>query len=462
MDSSSINALDILIVEDDPINRILLEGLLEESTLSISQALAAESLSAAMTLFDTNRFDVVLLDLNLPDSQELGTLTKVIKKAPLTAVIVITGEYGEDLGLEAIAQGAQDYLVKSSFDHEMLSKSIHYAIERKRMEEAGKVAFQELEDAHSELKEMQSQIVQSEKLASIGQLAAGVAHEINTPVGFVSSNFETLGTYMGKIRLLLDKHGELIRQLESSKDAQLQETVQELTQLRQTLKIDFILDDLQDLFTESQEGLERVTSIVQNLRDFSRIDQAEDMGDYSLNAGIQATLAVARNEIKYDAEIVTELGDIPAVQCSAGQINQVFLNILVNAAQAIKSQAREALGCITIKTYCADEEVVCEIADNGPGIPADKLTRIFDPFFTTKAPGEGTGLGLNVSYDIIVNKHQGQLLADSTVGQGTRFTIKLPVKCPASSLSDETADADHRVRTSEMSDVLSEIGSELG
>jgi len=176
-----------------------------------------------------------------------------------------------------------------------------------------------------------------------------------------------------------------------------------------------------------QEELERVTNIIQNLRDFSRIDQPGSLDEYNLNDGIKATLVVAKNEIKYDAELKTELSEVPSIFCNSGQINQVFLNILVNAAQAIRSQKRDDRGTITIRTYATETGVACEISDNGCGIPPDSLSKIFDPFFTTKAVGKGTGLGLSVSYDIIVNKHKGELLIDSTVGEGSKFTIKLPI-----------------------------------
>jgi len=148
---------------------------------------------------------------------------------------------------------------------------------------------------------------------------------------------------------------------------------------------------------------------------------------YDLNEGIKATLVVTRNAIKYDADVETDLSQLRLIYCHSGQINQVLLNILVNAAQAIKTQERDDRGTITIRTYASDDGVVCEISDDGPGIPAEVVSKIFDPFFTTKPPGKGTGLGLSVSYGIIVNKHNGELLVDSTVGEGTKFTIKLPI-----------------------------------
>jgi len=299
--------------------------------------------------------------------------------------------------------------------------------ERKKAEEAAELAYKKLEEANMELKHVQSQMVQSEKLASIGELAAGVAHEMNTPVGFVASNFQTLESYVKKFQRLLQMYGELVKQIETSEKTELLNKAHEIDQSGDDMKIDFILGDIQGLLDDSREGLDRVTNIIQNLRDFSRIDQPGSLDEYDLNDGIEATLVVAKNEIKYDADIKTDLGELPYIYCNSGQINQVFLNILVNAAQAIKSQERDDKGTITIRTYASDDEVVCEISDDGPGISPDKLSKVFDPFFTTKPAGKGTGLGLSVSYDIVVNKHNGKILSESTVGEGAKFTIKLPI-----------------------------------
>ena len=299
--------------------------------------------------------------------------------------------------------------------------------ERKQVEEAANLAYRELERTNRELKQMQSQLVQNEKLAAIGQLAAGVAHEMNTPVGFVASNFQTLDSYVKKIKGLLEAHEQLTAQIGTTPETELLEKAAATNKLRDDMKIDFILEDIQELFDDSSEGLERITNIILNLKDFSRIGRPGTREEYCLNDGIEATLVVARNEIKYDAEIKTEFSQLPFVLCNSGQINQVFLNILLNAVQAIKSQERQKNGTITIKTYTTEAEVVCEISDDGPGIPAEKLSKIFDPFFTTKPVGEGTGLGLSVSYDIIVNKHGGKLLVESTIGEGTKFIIKLPI-----------------------------------
>lgn len=432
----------ILIVEDEPVNRMLIEGLLSDSCLAIRQLVSAQSLQEALAFLAYKDFDIVLLDLNLPDSKELETLHQVTSRSPHTAVIVITGEYGEELGVRAIAGGAQDYLVKAGFGREMLCKSIYYAIERKQMEESRIRAFEELKQNHRELKQMQAQLLQNEKLAAIGQLAAGVAHEINTPVGFVKSNVETLDKYMGKIRQLLDHYHDFVETTAASKDSSLTLKVQAIEQMRQRLNIDFILEDLQSLFLESQEGLGQVADIVQDLRDFARIDQAEAFSDYDLNEGINTTLAVTRNEMDSAIQIHTALGSIPAVPCNASQINQVLHSIVINAVEAIRSQACVDQGLISIETYASEREVVCVIVDDGPGIPSDVLPKVFDPFFTTKSEGKGMGLSLSLAYDIVVNKHCGQLTVESQVGQGTTFILTLPMAVPLEQEQvDKTAEA---------------------
>ena len=335
-------------------------------------------------------------------------------------------EYHENVvltksGAERIIAWHNTVLYNETGDAEAVLSSGEDITDRKQAEEAARQAY-------NELKGTQSQLVQNEKLAAIGQLAAGIAHEVNNPVGFVASNFQTLESYIKKFRKLFEIYNELMEEVEVSGKTELLNKVGIIKEARDDMKIDFVLDDIQELFGDSKEGLQRITSIIQNLKDFSRVGHPEAVEEYDLNHGIETTLVVARNEIKYDAEVKTELSQLPSLLCNSGQINQVFLNIFVNAAQAIKSQERANRGTITIRTYATETEVVCEISDDGPGIEPDKLPKIFDPFFTTKPSGKGTGLGLSVSYDIIANKHNGKLLAESTVGKGTKFTIKLPIK----------------------------------
>jgi signal transduction histidine kinase len=307
-------------------------------------------------------------------------------------------------------------------------KELRYEIiERTKAQENLKLAYKELEKTNREMKEIQIQLVQSEKLASIGQLAAGVAHEINNPLGFVASNFETLENYIKKIHNLLEMYEELIGEIEASEKMELLDKAGAIEETRDATKIASILEYIPGLFDDSKEGLERIAKIVENLREFSRIDQPGSLNKYNLNNGIETVLFAAKNQIKYDADIKTELSELPPILCNPGKINQVLLNIIMNAAQAIKAQQRNDKGNITIRTYGTDDDVVCEIADDACGISSNTLSKIFNPFFTTKPVGEGTGLGLSVSYDIIVTKHKGKLLVDSTVGKGTKFTIKLPI-----------------------------------
>ena len=286
----------------------------------------------------------------------------------------------------------------------------------------------ELEIAYKELQNAQSQVIHQEKMASIGQLAAGVAHEINNPLGFVTSNFETLQKYV--LRLV-----EVIKALRSFRadvpvleSILLQQKAEEIEVLEKQAKLEYVLQDMNGIFLETQEGLKRVGDIVKALRVFSRVDQQGKLEEYDLNEGIRNCLIVSRNEIKFVAEVKEELLNIPLVSAIGGQINQVLLNIILNAAYAIKEKGMEGLGIISIRTYFEDQSVYCLISDNGKGMPANIKKDIFNPFFTTKPVGQGTGLGLSISYDIIVNKHHGDISVESVEGEGTTFTLRLPHK----------------------------------
>ncbi|MBN2233274.1 MAG: response regulator [Deltaproteobacteria bacterium] len=300
--------------------------------------------------------------------------------------------------------------------------------DRKRREEEIQQANRQLSEVLSQLQQAHSQMVQQEKLASIGQLAAGVAHELNTPVGFVSSNFESMRGYMMKIKVLVEQYRDFRAMVSADQCPELAAVAACVRTAEEHAHLDFIIDDIDDLFRESAEGFERITTIVTKLREFSRVEQPGEKTPYNLNDAIETTLVVARNEYKYVAVVEKRLASgLPEVWCNAGQINQVLLNIIVNAAQAIRGQHREAPGTITIVTGREGHTVFCRIADDGPGIPPENLGRVFDPFFTTKPVGEGTGLGLNISYDIIVNKHGGEISVAGEPGRGAEFTFRLPV-----------------------------------
>ena len=276
---------------------------------------------------------------------------------------------------------------------------------------------QELTDLNEKLSRAQEQLLQSEKLASIGQLAAGVAHEINNPISFVFSNFGTLQTYVADLMQVLVEYEQAEKFIVD------EATVARIAALRQQVDLGFLMDDVPVLMSESREGIERVRKIVQDLKDFSRVDAHQDWQWVNLHNGIDSTLNIVNNEVKYKADVVKEYGDIPEVECLPSQINQVIMNIVVNGAQAISGER----GRITIRTGTAGQHVWIEIADTGAGIPKAILSRIFDPFFTTKPIGSGTGLGLSLSYGII-QKHDGRIDVQSTPGKGTTFRIELPIR----------------------------------
>ncbi len=278
----------------------------------------------------------------------------------------------------------------------------------------------ELQQALAEVQRTREQLLQSEKMSAIGQLAAGVAHEINNPVGFVSSNLGSLKQYVGKLIDLIDRYDSCLAR--RGVPAVVSE---ELKTLRQQADFDFLRNDVGDLLSESMEGLDRVKKIVQDMKTFSHVDHAE-WQDSDLHEILESTLTVVWHELKYKAEVVRQYGDLPRVRCLPAQLSQVLMNILVNAAQAIEHSP----GRITLSTRRHADGVELEIVDNGRGMSAEVLRHLFEPFFTTKPVGKGTGLGLSISYEI-VKRHGGDITVDSRPGEGARFTLRLPLEPPA-------------------------------
>jgi two-component system NtrC family sensor kinase len=277
----------------------------------------------------------------------------------------------------------------------------------------------ELTELNAKLSVAQEQLVQSEKLASIGQLAAGVAHEINNPIGYIFSNFGTLEKYIASLLDMLNTYEEAEPGIVNP------EILANIRAMRGRIELDYLKEDIPVLMSESKEGIVRVRNIVQDLKDFSRVEAHQEWQWANLHHGIDSTLNIVSNEVKYKADVIKEYGDIPDIECLPSQINQVIMNILVNAAHAIGSER----GTITIRTSVNVEadKVWIDISDTGSGIPKEIQTRIFDPFFTTKPIGAGTGLGLSLSYGI-VQKHHGNIAVESEQSRGTRFRITLPIR----------------------------------
>lgn len=282
------------------------------------------------------------------------------------------------------------------------------------------VKNRELKDSLNRLKETQSQIIHQEKMASIGQLSSGIAHEINNPTGFVMSNLKTLRDYLEDIIKLIRTYKEFVENINELRDEERVKAISKINELEKEIDVDFLMDDIPSLIDESIDGTKRIKRIVSDLKNFAHPGKKE-LVYADINQNIESTLNIVWNELKYKAEVKKEYGDIPQILCYPQELNQVFMNILINAAQAIKDK-----GLITIKTGSKNGYVEVKISDTGQGIPEENLPRIFDPFFTTKDVGKGTGLGLNVAYNII-KKHKGTIEVDSKVGEGTTFTVKIPI-----------------------------------
>ena len=284
-----------------------------------------------------------------------------------------------------------------------------------------RVARDASEEALKKLQQTQAQLVQNDKMASVGQLSAGIAHEINNPTGFVLSNLKTLEEYINDIRCLITEYDTLLQRCVGISDEDVSCIVKNIEKFKEKIDVVFLLHDIAQIFKETQDGMRRISKIVRDMKEFSHA--GSDKPEYTdVNKGLESTLNIVWNEIKYKAEVKTLYGDIPHVMCYPQQLNQVFMNILVNAAHAI-----EGRGVITLRTFSENGNVVIEISDTGKGISPEHLSRIFEPFFTTKPVGMGTGLGLSVAYAII-KKHNGEITVDSKVGAGTRFQVCIPVE----------------------------------
>lgn len=284
----------------------------------------------------------------------------------------------------------------------------------------------ELSTALHQLKESESQLIQTEKMSSLGQMVAGIAHEINTPLAYVKNSLGSVAGKLPEVKQLIVETNKLLKLMESGEPDpdRLQAKFLSVRELIHHFAEQQALAELGQLATDGLYGINQISEIVLNLKNFSRLDRSK-VSSFNLNEGLESSLLLAKHELKH-LKINRQFGEIPAITCSPSQLNQVFLNLINNAAQAIESGTGE----LTLKTRVEDaQHIAVEISDNGKGIPPEIMSKIFDPFFTTKAVGKGTGLGLSISYKII-EQHGGKISVDSVVGKGTTFTIVLPLVPP--------------------------------
>jgi signal transduction histidine kinase len=293
-------------------------------------------------------------------------------------------------------------------------------ITRRRLDYAGRKANLAIAQDITERKKLEVDLRQAQKLEAVGRLASGIAHEINTPIQFVGDNLRFLQDAFASLGGLLEKYQEIVKAATQGRE--------EMQRAAAEADLEYLLEETPKALNQSLEGVARVATIVKAMKDFAHPEQNHKMAA-NLNQALTSTLVVARNELKYVADVETDFGDIPPVKCHLGDLNQVFLNLLINAAHAIAEvvDGTGEKGTIRVHTRQSGERVRIAISDTGCGIPEKIRAKIFDPFFTTKPVGRGTGQGLAISRSIVVDKHGGMITFESEVGRGTTFVIELPI-----------------------------------
>jgi signal transduction histidine kinase len=398
-----------------------------------------EGLGKLVQALQENRpYALAFVDMRMPEGWDgAQTIEHLWQEDPSLQVVVCTAysDYSWDELLERLHAHDRLLILKKPFDNIEVQQMANTLLTKWDMTERASIQMSHLEhlvDQRTaqfkqasealqreidERKQLESQLVQSEKLASLGQLAAGVAHEINNPIGFISSNLGTLDGYFKQLQAMLDAYREAEAAITS------REVLERLGQLREKVELEFLREDIPLLIKESKDGINRVGQIVKDLKDFSRVDSNQEWQWANLQQGIESTLNIVANELKYKADVVKEYQTLPDIECLPSQINQVIMNLIVNASQAMGPER----GTITLRTGLEGETVSIEVADTGSGIEPECLQKIFDPFYTTKPVGQGTGLGLSLSYGI-VKKHRGDISVRSEVGVGTTFRVELPMR----------------------------------
>lgn len=427
--------LIMLVVDDDRFNLRVAEDLLlrlyPDSTVLLCQnPLEVEAL---LTTCDV---DLMFLDIVMPERDGMDVLSDVRANPRFNDIPIIMLSSMTDMKHfnACFNLGANDFVSKpihieefqarlkgaiQSREHMKLIRSMYNQVKEQN---------DTLRKLNAQLQEAQFHLVQQEKLAAIGQLAAGVAHEINNPIGFVSSNVDTLKRFFQRLREMLTLHREkreMLLGMPGIPEAVKRE-IRLIEEREQVLKIPYILSELDETLDDTKNGTERVTKIVQTLRNFARSSSENRYEPCFIDEIVDEAVLIVHNEAKYTIDIHREMGTCEDLVCNRGEIGQVIVNLLVNAIQAIKEQQRSDRGNILIRTSQENDTIVVVVEDDGPGVPESVKIKVFDPFFTTKDIGQGTGLGLSISHDIITNKHQGELRVEDNPAGGARFIIRLP------------------------------------
>ena len=411
----------ILIVDDEAVVRQLFNNYFSEQY----ECCEAASTSEALAQLAEKEFSVVIADVIMPGLSGTELLRKIIENYPYTAVIMVSGINNPQRALDALRLGAFDYLVKPC-DLFSLELIVERAIERRTLilnTRQYKIDLEnrnkELATGKSELERLQEQIIHSEKMASLGQLAAGVAHELNNPVGFIYGNLDLLNHTIIGLKQLLDHY---------DKNTLPANIADEAAHIKKLIDYEASRADLDSIISDCLDGAGRIRDIVQNLRTFSRLDESE-FAKTEIHEGIDSTIRLLSSYFSSsNIKLIRDYGELPPIDGFSGQLNQLWMNLLVNAAQAVSPTGGE----VHIISRILEESVEISIKDTGCGIPSENLSRIFDPFYTTKPVGKGTGLGLSISFGI-VKRHGGTIRVETNLGTGTTFTVTLPIQIKISS-----------------------------
>jgi len=400
---NTFDQLDVLLVEDSRSYAIAIKGFFEERGHRVTHAASGEE---AIRLFQAQTPDMILMDVVMPGMDGIEA-TRQIRQLPADhwVPIIIMTSLGDDRNvIEGLEAGADEYIIKP----------IHFDVLDVRIK-----TMQRIANLQHDLRDVSQQLVQAEKMASIGQLAAGVAHEINTPIGFALSNIRALDTYVADLLAMLNSYAEAEGHVAD------ETVVAQLKQRWTKLDIDFLKDDIPNLMRETKDGMLRIGRIVEDLKEFSRVNGTEHFQPADLNRGIESTLNMLRSELDRSADVEHVFGVLPDIECIPQQLNQVFMNVLVNAGQAMQGRR----GVIRIETGSDGAVVWVTISDDGCGMTEAVRKKVFDPFFTTRDVGSGTGLGLSLAFGI-VQRHHGSIEVKSELGEGSTFRITLPVRQP--------------------------------
>ena len=394
----------VLLVDDE---RDILDALYD-TFVDKYEVFKANSAAEAMDILKENHVDLIISDQRMPDTTGVELFAQIEEEHPHVGRVLLTGYSDIGAVVDAINKGAVDKYITKPWDDDQI---VHIVLE---------VLNARLKKAIEERKRVESQLVQNAKMASLGELVAGIAHEINNPLGFIHANLGNLKKFSKKMFGLIETYDQV--------DIP-EETKEEFEKRKKEVNYDYLRSRMPEMIERSAVGADRMKKIIQDLKSFSRLDAAE-FAEADINGAIETTLNIMFHEYKNRIEVKKEFGNLPVIECYIARLNQVFMNLLVNACHAIEDK-----GEIRIKTGIEDETIKIEISDTGKGIPGDVTDKIFDPFFTTKPVGKGTGLGLSISHGI-VKQHKGEISVKSKVGEGTTFSIKIPIHLKKEDLDD--------------------------